>query len=87
MASRVQYEIDAQTGDVLTDLFDPRHGNLRWGVATTDHAASSQGFPVVVADDGTAYGPAEIGSVWVDHDDVATADALRRAGYRVRATT
>lgn len=66
--------------------------NTRYGqgVATTDHAASGYGLPVVVVD-GTAYGPAEIGTVNLptygpeDEDVAAMHDALRRAGYTADA--
>lgn len=30
------------------------------GTLTTDHAASSYGQPVIVAEDGTAYGPGDV---------------------------
>jgi hypothetical protein len=60
------------------------------GVATTRHAASSYGLPVVVVD-GTAYGSAEIGAVNLapyGPEDVGAAEtheALLAAGYEAYA--
>lgn len=68
----------------LMDLLDL----TRCGVLTTEHAASSHGIPVVVGEDGTAYGPAEImAALKVDEpqdleaDQVKVLKAARRAGY------
>jgi hypothetical protein len=58
------------------------------GLATTNHAASSHGWPVVVVN-GIAYGPDEIGTVDLpalnDPDLVVMYQTLSRAGYTVRA--
>ena len=64
--------------------------NLGYGIATTDHPASSYGLPVVVID-GDACGPAETGPVNIpcygpeDTELVAMHQALEAAGYEVYA--
>lgn len=60
------------------------------GVATTNHAASSYGLPVVVVD-GTVYGPAELLYVGIgshgpdDADEIAMHQSLLSAGYKAYA--
>ena len=49
--------------------------NARLGKLTTNHAASSYGLPVVVGDDGTAYGPADIEDGAIDLTRYAGEDA------------
>jgi hypothetical protein len=57
----------------------PGDGEDHPGRLTTEHAASSYGLPVVVAEDGTAYGCAEVEEVRVA--DAHAAVAALNAGY------
>jgi hypothetical protein len=54
------------------DLF----GDVCRGVLTTDHAASSYGLPVLVRDDDTTLGPADLaGAGWLEPDQSVCTEA------------
>lgn len=104
LAASWTYPCAVRTEQILRDdsrdfLEPPRDwGVVRRGVLTTDHAASSQGLPVVVVD-GVALGPADLGphevqplppgltSEVANKSDVArageVAELARAAGYTV----
>jgi len=79
----------------VSDPFSDHAGEERQilGTLTTDHAASRYGLPVVVADDGTVYGPADLPAGDRTIIDLHAAgaveliDAARRAGYVVASAT
>lgn len=59
----------------------------RRGTLSTDRAESSYGLPVLVGDDGVAYGTAEIpvqAVIVVPQDAVDMLQAAGQAGYHVR---
>jgi len=73
---------------VMTYTEPGNRAEARYGVLTTEHAASSYGLPVVVVD-GIAYGSAEVyGGLTMTHDeDLPLADEMitqaEAAGYRL----
>jgi hypothetical protein len=61
--------------DVLADTISPEIV----GIMTTEHAASSYGMPVLVTDDGTAYGPGDMVGRRLHLGDSADDAGLARA--------
>lgn len=78
---------------ISSDLFADAAGREKQihGTLTTDHAASSYGLPVVVADNGTVYGPAESHGLadlqGAAHLHTGLVDAARSAGYAIECPT
>ncbi len=79
-----------------TDLFsDAEPSRCLRGTLTTDHATSNYGLPVVVGDDGTVYGPADLpaGDCLIEDalgsghfgDNPALIAAARSAGFVVHS--
>lgn len=56
-------------------------------VLTTEHSASSHGYPVLVDGQGNVWGAADVACIWMPAEDYVgeLAMAARRAGYKIAA--